>query len=325
MLGLERPVGQHITEFTRPELVLDGEGLLPVLRGERPVEELTDEVWVETPDGDRCYDVTISPLADGEAADDTAHVVLLHDITEQKARREQLQRQTEALETQTAQLEHQNERLDEFAGIVSHDLRNPLSVANGRLELALATAEGDEQVTVLREDLEEVQGAHERMEAIIDDALTLARQGKAITETTPVDLATVARRAWENVETASASLDIACGSTVKADRDRLLTVFENLFRNAVEHGSDDVLVTVGDLDDGFYVADDGDGIPAAEREEVLEHGYTTSAEGTGFGLAIVTDIANAHGWGVAVTESEHGGARFEITGVDRAETRTVDG
>jgi PAS domain S-box-containing protein len=325
MLGLERPVGQHITEFTRPDLVLEGETLLPVLRGTEPVRELHDEIWVQTPDGDRCYDVTFSALADDGDAEETAHVVLMHDITDQKAREEQLRRQTEALETQTAQLEHQNERLDEFAGIVSHDLRNPLSIANGRVELMLATAGGDEQVTVLREDLEEVQEAHERMEAIIEDALTLARQGKAITETSRVDLATVARRAWENVDTAAAHLETECDSTVEADRDRLLTVFENLFRNAIEHGGEDVRVTVGDLADGFYVADDGNGIPEPEREEVLEHGYTTSAEGTGFGLAIVTDIANAHGWQVSVTESEDGGARFEITGVDRSETPTLEG
>jgi PAS domain S-box-containing protein len=333
MLGLERPVGRRVTEFTRPSLVLEGEELLPILRGERSVAELHDEVWVETPTGERCYDVTFSALSDG-GSEETAHVVLLHDITEQKEREEQLQRQTEALETQTAQLEHQNERLDEFAGIVSHDLRNPLNVAGGRIELLLATSDGPE-VTVPKAELEGIQEAHERMEAIIQDALTLARQGKAITETEPVDLAELARTAWENVDTGVATLSVECTGTVDADRDRLLNVFENLFRNSVEHGSrtetkgeqgsdQPVTVTVGDIDDGgeagFYVADDGPGIPEAERESVLEHGYTTSESGTGLGLSIVTDIATAHGWVVAVAESEAGGARFEIVGVERAET-----
>ena len=59
-------------------------------------------------------------------------------------------------------------------------------------------------------------------------------------------------------------------------------------------------------------ADDGVGIPAAERDRVFESGYTTASDGTGFGLRIVSDVADAHGWGVSVTESEAGGARFEF-------------
>jgi len=183
------------------------------------------------------------------------------------------------------------------------------------------------------------------MEAIIDDALTLARQGKAITETAPVSVGSVARLAWENVETGDATVEIDCTATVEADRDRLLNVFENLFRNAVEHGSTgnrtesdnavehgstdtaSVTVTVGDVgrddDQGFYVADDGPGIPDEEKDAVLDRGYTTSESGTGFGLAIVTDIANAHGWDVAVTDSTDGGARFEVLGVERVEAATT--
>jgi signal transduction histidine kinase len=79
-----------------------------------------------------------------------------------------------------------------------------------------------------------------------------------------------------------------------------------------------VTVTVGELADcdGFYVADDGPGIPADERETVFESGYSTAADGTGFGLSIVEEIASAHGWAVRVTDSAEGGARFEVAGVD---------
>jgi signal transduction histidine kinase len=93
----------------------------------------------------------------------------------------------------------------------------------------------------------------------------------------------------------------------------------------VEHGStsprsrafedDGVGVTVGDLPDGFYVADDGPGIPASKRDTVFDVDYSTSDDGTGFGLRIVEQIAEAHGWTVEVTEGREGGARFEITGV----------
>ena len=88
--------------------------------------------------------------------------------------------------------------------------------------------------------------------------------------------------------------------------------------DAVEHSSTaersdgPVSVTVGAFDGGFYVADDGPGIPPARRETVFDPGVTTAADGTGFGLAIVREIAEAHGWTVSVTESESGGARFEI-------------
>jgi signal transduction histidine kinase len=76
-----------------------------------------------------------------------------------------------------------------------------------------------------------------------------------------------------------------------------------------------VTVTIGELDDGVYVADDGPGIPPEEREDVFEAGYSTSGSGTGFGLSIVEQVAEAHDWTVRVTESASGGARFEIVGM----------
>lgn len=82
--------------------------------------------------------------------------------------------------------------------------------------------------------------------------------------------------------------------------------------NAREHAGNGVRVTVGDFDDG-------PGIPDDEREPVLEPGYSTAENGTGFGLSIVQRIAEAHGWTTRVTDSEAGGARFEFTGVDTAD------
>jgi signal transduction histidine kinase len=88
-------------------------------------------------------------------------------------------------------------------------------------------------------------------------------------------------------------------------------------RNAVEHGGSDVTVRVGDLDDGFYVADDGPGISEGIADKLFEPGQSGTQENTGFGLAIVQEIATAHGWTVAATESAEGGARFEIRGIER--------
>jgi len=175
--------------------------------------------------------------------------------------------------------------------------------------------------------LDAVADAHERMHTLIDDLLTLAQQGDEVGTLEPVDFDALVERCWRSVETDDATLDHRADRTIRADPNRLQQLLENLFRNSVEHGSratpetadEPVVITVGDLPGGFCVADDGPGIPADERERAFEAGCTTSEDGTGFGLRIVERIAEAHGWSVAATESEAGGARFEVTGVSFVE------
>ncbi|QHS15917.1 PAS domain-containing protein [haloarchaeon 3A1-DGR] len=244
----------------------------------------------------------------------------------------------------TAELRDRNERLERFASIVSHDLRNPLNVAIGRLDLAMEADESDATADEAdgdtgddrredddrgedhdrREDddrrnhLAAIERSLDRMDALITDLLTLARQGEAITGTESVTLADCCRDCWATVETAAADLSVRTDAVVRADRSRVTQLLENLFRNAVEHGGRDVTITVGVLPDGdgFYVADDGPGIPETERDHVFEAGHSTADDGTGFGLSIVREIATAHGWNVRVVDADSGGARFEFTGVD---------
>jgi signal transduction histidine kinase len=203
-----------------------------------------------------------------------------------------------------AQLARQNRRLEQFASVVSHDLRNPLTIARGRLDLAIDENTGQ---------LERIDDALERIESIIDDVLQLARED-TVEERECVDLAACAREAWALVETDGGRLSIEENGTVRADRSRLQRVFENLFRNAVEHGSTDeegMTVRVGPFEGGFFVADDGEGIPLDEREAVFTYGHS-GGDGSGLGLAIVAQIVEAHGWRVSITDSVAGGARFEI-------------
>jgi signal transduction histidine kinase len=212
---------------------------------------------------------------------------------------------------QEQELKRQNERLERFAGVVSHDLRNPLNVAQMRLESIREEAPTETVETIARN--------LDRMEQMIDDVLTLAREGKTVESTEPVSLASVARECWASVATDGTTLEVESERTVEADERRLKRLFENLFRNAVDHAAtaadDPVTIRVGDLERGFFVEDDGLGIPAEDRDSIFEAGFTTDREGTGFGLNIVQEIAAAHGWTVSVTESDAGGARFEI--VDR--------
>ncbi|MFB6353034.1 MAG: nitrogen regulation protein NR(II) [Halobacteriales archaeon] len=209
-------------------------------------------------------------------------------------------------------LRRQAAQLEELVGIVSHDLRNPLNVAAGRLELARNEPDA--------EAAEQAQAALDRMETIIDDTLTLARRGRSVDPdaTEPVPLSSLATESWSMVETADASLEVATDRPLEVDPGRVRHLFENLFRNAVVHAGDDAGVTVGTLDDGagFYVEDDGPGVPADERDRVFEVGYTSHDGGTGFGLAIVRRVAEAHGWRVSVAEGSAGGARFEFRVAD---------
>jgi PAS domain S-box-containing protein len=226
-------------------------------------------------------------------------VGVLRDITERKAREEQLAQK--------------NEQLKQFTSVVSHDLRNPLNVAEGRLDLAQDECDSPH--------LEAVERAHDRMHALIEDLLAVARADDTAADTAPVSLADAADQSWAGVETADASLVTAIDQTIDADPGRLKQLFENLIRNAVEHGGDDATVTIGELPDGFYIEDDGPGIPTTERDEIFEAGYSTNDAGTGFGLSIVKQVVDAHGWNVRVTESTDGGARFEVTGVTFAAGR----
>jgi len=209
-------------------------------------------------------------------------------------------------------LRQQNDRLNEFASVISHDLRNPLNVAQARATLLAEQTESDH--------IDQLLEALDRMEAIVEDTLTLARQGDTISETRSISLTDLVGKCWGTVDTEDATIEIVDEMTFQSDPDRLRHVFENLFRNAVEHGGSDVTVRVGRLDErGLYVEDDGPGIPVEKRDEVFEPGHTSARGGTGFGLTIVNRIVEAHGWELSVTEGTDGGARFEFEIVERGE------
>lgn len=226
-----------------------------------------------------------------------AHLWLYRDITERKQRERELQQQ--------------NDRLNEFAQVVSHDLKNPLNVAKGRVYMTQETCDEGQ------EHLEAIRSALTRMEDIIEDTLTLARQGEQVGKKTPVSVTNLTQECWASVETDEATLIIDDAFTLHGDPGRLTHIFENLFCNAIEHGGQEVTVRVGQAgEDRFYVEDDGPGVPPGDRDTIFEPGHTSTTDGTGFGLTIVKRIAEAHGWEVLVTEGRDGGARFEFEAIN---------
>lgn len=229
---------------------------------------------------------------------DTEHsgvVLVFHDITERKENERELRRQ--------------NERLEEFASIVSHDLRNPLNVAMGHLEIVQDQHDSP--------SIEHIADALDRMETLIRETLQLAKQGQMVTETKTIQLSELVENCWDMVEQEDAELVLLGDVRFDGDPSRVRQLLENLFRNAVEHGGVESTIRAGFEDGAIVIADDGPGIPPEERDDVFETGHTTSENGTGFGLAIVQEIVDAHDWTIAIEESWAGGARFEISGFER--------
>ncbi len=298
-LGYDRSavVGQPLEGFYTPDsarnLLQEG-GYSRALTDEFTREQRT----LVTADGETVEALLRAVPREDEAGETVGTFALYVDISERK------------------RLERENERLDEFASVVSHDLRNPLTVIKGRAELASEAVDS--------EDVDAILEAATRMEELIEDLLALARQGEAVDETASVRLADVARDCWGNVDTDGATLEVHDDPVVEADTSRLQQLLENLFGNVIEHGSvgtpDAAALTigVGALEDGqgFYVEDDGVGIPPDARDRIFEAGFSTDDDSTGFGLSIVAEIAEAHGWAVETTDSDTGGARFEFRGVD---------
>lgn len=284
-------IGEHVSKVMTEEDVENGTSLiLELLDSDKTRGKF--ELTANTADGDEIPMENHIAVITDEDGSLQASAGIVRDISERKAR---------------------EQRLERFTSLVSHDLRNPLSVAGGGLKLAREDCESDQ--------LDRVAGALDRMETMIDELLTWAQMGERIESQEPVDLSTVVERCWQTVPTANAQLRSVADLTMTAERSRLRQLLENLLRNAVEHGGETVTITVDTLADenGFYIGDDGPGIPDGERNDIFKSGYSREDDGTGLGLAIVREIVDAHGWDICVTDSEAGGARFEISGVEIAE------
>lgn len=225
-------------------------------------EPITYYEELEMPEGRIVWQTKLAPvISDG----DVARVVgVARDLTER-------------VDTET-KLRRQNDRLDEFANVLSHDLRNPLNVVQGRIDLIAEECQS--------EHIRSVTDALDRMEHMIEDTLTLARKGDRVTDVESIKITDIVDECWSMVETDEATVNIEDEFIFQGDFSRVQHIFENLFRNAVQHGGSGVLIWIGvPEDEGFYVEDNGPGIPEDMRDELFEPGKSSTEKGTGFGLS----------------------------------------
>jgi two-component system OmpR family sensor kinase len=218
-------------------------------------------------------------------------------------------------------------RQREFVADASHELRTPITVIRGQLEvLAAQSAPSAEEVERVNR---QVQAEISRTTRLIDDLLVLAQADRAgFLRLEPVQLSSFVEELWDGVSlTADRHFELGpvpAGSLI-ADPDRLAQALRNLARNAIEHTADssglvrlEVARAAGDRI-RFTIIDDGPGIPESERELIFERFHRTDPArsrangGAGLGLAIVRAIAIAHGGAVRAGDGPRGrGARVEL-------------
>jgi PAS domain S-box-containing protein len=200
------------------------------------------------------------------------------------------------------ELKDRERKLKEVSSLVKHDIREPLEIARGHLELAKEMGE--------KEDLEAVENALENISMIIKNLEVIAEEP-------------------DDVETAECSLEqhfVEAIELIKQDPDYevedrkldcnkpyLVRLASNLIQNSVKHNSEDVKVCAGPTEEGFFYADNGKGISDSIKDDITEKGFTTSDSSRGLGMYIVQRIVDLHGWDMEVKDSESGGARFEFT------------
>ncbi|MEV4807997.1 HAMP domain-containing sensor histidine kinase [Nonomuraea sp. NPDC049421] len=231
-----------------------------------------------------------------------------------------------------ARLEDAVEQQRRFASTTSHELRTPIAGLRTQLEEAVHYPGDIDPHETIRNAL----ASTDRLEAIVDDLLQLARlrQGDPAPPE-PVDLGELTRAEVANLpHRVPIAVEARQGVVVRGSRVQLARVLNNLLANAQRHAGSgvDVSLTVEDGQAVLAVTDDGPGVPPAHRERVFERfvrlddGRRRDPGGSGLGLAISRDIAHTH-YGSLRVEDSPAGARFvlRLPLARPAESRPADG
>ena len=218
------------------------------------------------------------------------------------------------------ELERSNEQLAEFAGRVSHDLRNPLAALSGFIELAVESPELA-AATDAAEMLGRARSAAGRMSNLLGDLLEYARIGGAQARRSEVDLAQVVADVLDDLdrEVAQVGAEVVVDVDMRVFGDATLLgeLLQNLVANALKFSAaakpvPRIEIRAREVDGAvrFTVDDNGPGVPEADRERVfgLMERATSSAPGLGIGLSTCRRIVQAHGGRIGIDDSPLGGA-----------------
>ncbi len=225
----------------------------------------------------------------------------------------------------TRELTATNEMLTQFAGQISHDLRNPLTALTGFLELASDSPDIERAPQAAR-SLAHAESAADRMAAMIADLLEYARRGSAAPHPQSVRLdeltADVIADLGAPIAATSATIAVDADLEVWADRTLLGVVIQNLVANAVKFAAAagvtphvEVRGTGTASGSVITVDDNGPGVPRDLRRRVfdlMDRGDAVGVEGLGLGLATCRRIVLAHSGRIAIEDSPLGGARVRV-------------
>ncbi|HEY7744762.1 MAG TPA: ATP-binding protein, partial [Desulfuromonadales bacterium] len=269
-------------------------------------ETVREERFVEI--NGRTYEIMHTPLTD---ADGQIHKLsVFRDITERKDAENKLQAA--------------NQELDAFVYTVSHDLRTPLTPIIGFAEF-LKEQYGDRLDAQGIDLLDEIEKQGEKMLALLEDLLALARVGRIETPAKKVDVTAVVQQVLDELSEAinrdGIIVTLNALPPLKVPETLLAQLFSNLVGNALRYagGAGARIEIDGEAGDGrilYYVRDHGPGIPAEERSLIFDLFYRGSTAGksigTGIGLATVRKIARLYDGRVQVEETPGGGSTFVV-------------
>jgi len=220
----------------------------------------------------------------------------------------------ERVRHESAEKAARGDSIARMAAMVSHEVRNPLSVIRGTVELMREGGVSDAQ----RESLDDLIGEIERMNRLTDDFLLLGTPDRPLA-TAPVVLADVLTEAARAAEASFREVKVLCKlaplPAVPGDPRRLRQVFANLLANAAQAQERGEIEISADRIDGaaaVRIHDGGPGIPAAVRERLFDPFLTTKAGGTGLGLAVAKMIVERHGGTLSLVDDGRPGATFEV-------------
>ncbi|MGK2956375.1 MAG: ATP-binding protein [Solirubrobacterales bacterium] len=243
----------------------------------------------------------------------------------EETRNDEVRRLAESFNTMLDRLEEAFTRQRMFVADASHDLRTPLTIVKGQLDVLARdpapTFEEVQRVTGL------VSVATARMERLVDDLLLLARtEGESRLNTEPTELGPLLAaevEGFSETEDRQFVVGNVTGTAAPIDRELMSRVVSNLISNAVTHTATGGTIQLSAIDSGDLIVmaidDDGPGVPLGMRNRVfdrfarLDTSRSSDSGGSGLGLAIVKALVELHGGTVACLESPLGGARFEVS------------